>query len=197
MAGTLMAFSALVLEGLGTIGIRLDDVEKDAFIHCWRVVGHIMGIREELIPVNSQDALALGHAILNDQMVPSESGQVLTKDLIEFQARLTKGLLSEKTNVSIIRLMMGNERSDLLGVPEVEAREVQKIKKKLTRIARFMEFMAKSVVFSLLLRLINQAMLHGMIWYMNRSGEVNFYLPPSLTRAWSVQEHRTEKRVSA
>ncbi len=197
MAGTLMAFSALVLEGLETIGIRLDDVEKDAYIHCWRVVGHVMGLREELIPVNSQDALALGHAILNDQMGPSESGQVLMKALIDFQMSLTKGFLSEKANISMMRLMMGDKMSDLLGVPEIDAKEVLKLKKKMTRIARFMEFMEKSVVFSLLFRLVNQAMLHGMIWYMNRSSKINFYLPPSLTKDWGVHNDHAEKRASA
>ena len=30
--------------------------EKDAYIHCWNVVGFLMGIREELLPANYEES---------------------------------------------------------------------------------------------------------------------------------------------
>ncbi|MEM9327301.1 MAG: oxygenase MpaB family protein, partial [Bacteroidota bacterium] len=191
MVGTLMAFSALVLEGLEVVGIQLDHVEKEAYTHCWRVIGHIVGLHEELIPANNDEALALGHAVLNDQMGTSESGQVLTRALTEFLKDASAGFLTEEANDHMLRLMMGGKISDLLGVPQAGEVSIAKLKKKLQRIASVMNFFEKSIVFSLPWRICNQLLLKLMIRYMSKSRRINFYLPQSLTKDWGKRERAT------
>jgi hypothetical protein len=84
LAGTLMDFSAGVMQGLERMKIRLAPQEAEAYLHCWKVVGHIMGIRPELIPENVEDAFELAKTIAGRQMGESDSGKLLIKDLIAF-----------------------------------------------------------------------------------------------------------------
>jgi hypothetical protein len=67
MAGTLMSFAPLVIEGLETLGEKISNEDKEAYFHAWRVVGHFMGLDEDLLPNNIKDAFALGNSIFNSQ----------------------------------------------------------------------------------------------------------------------------------
>ena len=42
LAGTLMAFSWIALDGLDKLGYRLTDDERAAYLHSWLVVGHLL-----------------------------------------------------------------------------------------------------------------------------------------------------------
>lgn len=84
MAGTLMDFSVGVMKGLKRSRIRLSEAETEAYLHCWKVVGYIMGIRPELIPENIEEANDLAETIIARQLGKSASGQALIKDLIQF-----------------------------------------------------------------------------------------------------------------
>jgi hypothetical protein len=185
MAGTLMSFSALVLEGMEQLGIVLEPVEKEAYVHCWRVVGHIIGLHPDLIPKNAADALALGHAILDHQMARSEHSQALMKSLLDFQNKISKPLFTAQGNIAMMRLMMGDKISDMLAVPPVDARQVEKLRRRIRTIARITEFLDKSLVFAMVLQFAGKLGLQWMITWMTPTRMINFYLPKSLTRDWS------------
>jgi ER-bound oxygenase mpaB/B'/Rubber oxygenase, catalytic domain len=87
LAGTLMDFTVGVMKGLERFRIRLSQKEAEAYLHCWKVVGYIMGIRPELIPENVEDAYDLANTIIARQQGASESGKLLSKDLISFMQR--------------------------------------------------------------------------------------------------------------
>jgi len=87
MAGTLQSFAALIIQGLENMGFDLAKEEVDAYYHCWHVAGHFMGVVPEMNPAEYETALALGHAIINDQSDPkrtSESCDLLIHSLIEY-----------------------------------------------------------------------------------------------------------------
>src|SRR5262249_36156671 len=52
LAGTLMTFAYVVLDGLARLGIALASDDREAYVHCWQAIGRIMGVREELIPAD-------------------------------------------------------------------------------------------------------------------------------------------------
>ncbi|MEM6829347.1 MAG: oxygenase MpaB family protein [Bacteroidota bacterium] len=188
MTGTLMAFSALILEGFETLGVTLSEVEKEAYIHCWRVIGHIVGMQEELIPDNYADALDLGHTILNDQTEESEQGKVLMAALLDFTESLSKLFFSKKTNILMMRLMMGDELSDLLAVPEANDEDIRKLQNRLRLIARIAQWLDKSLVMAMVTQFFAQIMLQISINYLTKSSVINFYLPKSLTKDWGVKQ---------
>lgn len=87
MAGTLQSFAALIIQGLENMGFDLTKEEVDAYYHCWHVAGHFMGVVPEMNPAEYETALALGHAIINDQSDPertNESCDLLIHSLIEY-----------------------------------------------------------------------------------------------------------------
>jgi mpaB/rubber oxygenase-like protein len=84
MAGTLTDFSVGIMRGLKRSGIKLSTEEAEAYLHAWNVVGYIIGVRPELITTDVEDAFDLAETIFARQSGESDSGQVLTKDFIQF-----------------------------------------------------------------------------------------------------------------
>ncbi len=83
MAGTLMTFSYLVLDGLRRLGVHLSDEDQDAYLHAWRVIGQVMGIQPALIPAGVAEARALTELIHRRQIAASPEGRALTAALVE------------------------------------------------------------------------------------------------------------------
>ncbi len=114
LAGTLMDFSAGVMRGLDRIRIRLHPQEAEAYLHCWKVVGHFLGIRPELIPENVPDAFDLAETITRRQWARSEAGTELTRDLVGFlqgyiPLKFMRGLIP-----SALRYLSGDQVADML-----------------------------------------------------------------------------------
>ena len=94
LAGTLTAFSALVINGLTQVGVELSMEQKDAYMHCWNIVGHYIGLDPSLYPVSYQDGWELGIAIIKRNQLESEDGKYLVSSLIlNAQTYFFKGLL--------------------------------------------------------------------------------------------------------
>ena len=93
MAGTLMSFAALIIKGLEQLNITLTEQEENAYMHCWRIVGHVMGVDEDLIPTNYADGWDLGIAIMGNQAAESSWGQELTNSCISFLQSIIPGNL--------------------------------------------------------------------------------------------------------
>jgi hypothetical protein len=84
MAGTMMDFSTAVLRGMARAKIKLTPEDREAYLHCWKVVGHLIGVREDLMPVDVKDAFDLAETIIARQIGESDSGKVLAQDLVCF-----------------------------------------------------------------------------------------------------------------
>ena len=44
LAGTLMSFGPVIIAGLKRLNIELSDTQIEDYMHCWKVVGHLMGL---------------------------------------------------------------------------------------------------------------------------------------------------------
>ncbi len=84
LAYTLLTFGYIIPTGLHRWGCRLGLEEKEAFLHTWRFIGYIMGIRPDLLPDNWNAAQQLFEVILRRQAAPSEPGKDLTEALMRF-----------------------------------------------------------------------------------------------------------------
>src|SRR6478672_8406519 len=50
LAGTLMSFSAIVVDALRRLGVRVDDDEAEDYYYRWRAIGQMLGIDAAAIP---------------------------------------------------------------------------------------------------------------------------------------------------
>jgi uncharacterized membrane protein len=59
LAYTLLTFSYVFLRGLRQLGLGLPAAQEQAYLHAWNVVGHVLGIREDLLAHTMEDAQAM------------------------------------------------------------------------------------------------------------------------------------------
>lgn len=60
LAYTLLTFGYVFLRSMRQLGLRLSASDEEAYLHCWNVVGHVLGIRRELLV----DTMAQAEALL-------------------------------------------------------------------------------------------------------------------------------------
>lgn len=59
LAYTLLTFNYVFLRSLRQLGLGLSAADETAYLHCWNVAGHILGIRRELMAETMSEAEAL------------------------------------------------------------------------------------------------------------------------------------------
>ncbi len=84
LAFVLLTFGYLIPKGMEVWGRRMPRAEKEAFLHLWRVVGHVMGIRDDLMTDNLDEAAALYEQILEHNGGGSDQGQILASAVMDF-----------------------------------------------------------------------------------------------------------------
>ncbi len=83
MAFTLLTFDVVIRRTWKVLGAELSPEDEAAYHHCWNVVGHIMGVRDDLLVPSVEDADALFRRIRDHQQGPCHEGQMLTRALLE------------------------------------------------------------------------------------------------------------------
>ena len=116
MVYTLMTFSYVVVEGFRTMGYQMTDRQREGYIHCWNVVGYLMGIREELLPARFADAKELFEAIQQRQHGRSDAGQKLTAALLEAVEEAVPGDHHDPLVAALARKLVGDATADTLGI---------------------------------------------------------------------------------
>ncbi|MBI5825492.1 MAG: DUF2236 domain-containing protein [Chloroflexi bacterium] len=113
MAGTLMDFSAGVMRGLRRAKILLSPEDADAYLHCWKVVGHIIGVHADLLPDSVSDSFILAETIIDRQIGKSDSGKILAQDLTQFiQGFLPRWMRG--FSATAIRHLSGDKIADII-----------------------------------------------------------------------------------
>ena len=184
MAGTLMAFSALVVQGLELLNIRLTADEKEAYIHTWKVVGHIMGVDPSLIPEDFSDAEALGEAIFQQQMSPSDAGRALTEACLEFLREMMPLHMAEVPR-AMVHFLIGPEASAAVGLT-VHKNWLDKLTESLIGhvFAHKDRDRPRHERLTILSEHLQTHLQQGMINFFNHHKQVMFYIPPSLSADW-------------
>lgn len=83
LAGTLLTFSLVVVDGLRDLWAPVGDRDALAYLHIWKIIGHNMGIREELLAYfdDLDQARALHGAMMARHRAPTAEGAMLAAAL--------------------------------------------------------------------------------------------------------------------
>jgi hypothetical protein len=122
LAGTLMTFSFVVLDGLARLGIEIEEASRLSFLRTWVAAGRILGIDERLLPLDLVEAEELTRLIRVRQVAPSSKGRALTASLLEgmesYLPRLLEGFAAGMMRYFLERdVFLGDDVAGLLGVP--------------------------------------------------------------------------------
>jgi hypothetical protein len=124
LAGTLLAFSWVCLDGLRQMGFELSVDEAESYLHSWNVVGHLLGIQEALLPTQVAHAEALVRAIQRRQYAACAEGQMMTQALVAMMQYHLPGNIFDAFPAALIRLLLGEEYADVLAVERHRMAEV-------------------------------------------------------------------------
>jgi hypothetical protein len=115
LAFTLLTFSYVAVRSYGKLGVPMPEAHKNAYVHCWNVVGYLMGIREDLLPADYRESETLYEAIMEHQGGESPAGQALTAALMN----LLKTLMppgARHLPVILTRYLVGSQNAEMLGL---------------------------------------------------------------------------------
>lgn len=185
MAGTLQCFSTAILDGLERMGIGLTRREQDAYYHCWRVIGHFMGVQAALCPEDLSDAHALADRMLTRQEGACPEGQQLTHSLIKTHEHLLPGNVFDGVPVRLMRYFVGDARARMLGIPEHAP--VHTHSGVLRLISGIVDNLNDEVhVMRQTSELFGRALLHGLLFAFRGPHRQPFDLPTSLRQEWGM-----------
>lgn len=189
LAATLMTFSASMIEGLQQFHIPVSAKEADAYQHCWKIIGHTMGIDGDLLPENAEDGKYLLQKILSRQSQYSGEGVLMAKALLSFvKKQVGSGILASSPNV-LIRFLTGKEISDRIGVRRDRfwwlyywlpafLRTWFHIGESLEDKVNALETFADKA---------SQKLVHTMVGYFDTYKQRNFQIPPALNHKWKLE----------
>jgi hypothetical protein len=185
LAGTLLSFSYLNLDGLKRLGTSLTTEEEETYLHCWNAVGHIMGVDEDMMVWTMAEADELWNRMDERQFRPSDSGMALTKAIINFMEHIVPGTLFDGFPSAMIRHLVGERIADMINVPHN-----LKIKLEEAFISGPLEHMLgdidaaedKHSKATKLITKFNQHLLNGIFMTVQLGKGVQFRIPDSLAQ---------------
>ena len=118
MEGTVLSFSYVTLRCLERLGYHVSDADKEAYLHAWAVAGHILGVRDELV-VHDMDEAASYYEFRHRLSRPTEEGRELATALVGYlQGRVSRWWLPVMRPLPKILMvdLSGRDTTELLGV---------------------------------------------------------------------------------
>ena len=184
MAGTLMSFSYLILDGLEKLGHRLADDEKNAFLGAWQVIGEIMGIEPALIPATLEEARELTEAITARQIDATEDSREMVSALLEMYQKQFRWRIFSGVPAAMMRFFLPPERADQLGVPgAMFSRAALRL---LAPLSAFSDWVMRSEPNRWVFRRFSILLLQILV-DVNRGGQRSkFEIPRTLDERWRV-----------
>ena len=116
---TLLTFTEIVFEVFDRTGIVYTEDDANAYLHTWSLIGHTLGIRDDLLPLTRAETSALMPIVRRRQFGPSESGTALMAALLEQGDRLAPPGL-RGLPAATVRYYVGDATADLLQVPQAD-----------------------------------------------------------------------------
>jgi hypothetical protein len=192
LAGTLLTFSYVVANPLPRLGVHVSAEDVDAYLHLWNVIGHLLGVSDELLARDVADATALVDAIRRRQFQASPEGQHMTLALLNLLDELTPLHRFDDTIPPLIRHLIGDETADLLLVPKSDLAD------DLAPLARIANWsfvhvldpvereLPRYQLMSRMARPFGHELVRG-IFALERGGErASFDIPDHLAREWDL-----------
>ena len=181
MVYTLMTFSYVVIEGFRIMGYDMTEAQRDGYVHCWNVVGHLMGIRDELLPARFDDAAELFAVIQRRQCGTSQAGVKLTRALIGAVEDALPGEHHDPL-IAVLTRLVGDTTADALEIPRPTL--VQKLRLDAARglggvgARRHPDARGPAVPFA------SEALHHAIMVKMGGMGGAAFEVPPEFVARW-------------
>ena len=185
LAGTLLAFSWVCLDGLRQMGFQLSADEADSYLHSWNVVGALLGIQEALLPMHVAHAEELARAIQRRQYAACAEGQMMTQALVAMMQYHLPGNIFDAFPAALIRLLLGEEYTDLLAVERHRLAEVL-LGPWRHLFALKDDLMDHTSALRRLSEIFSRKLIEGLLLVGRGGQRVAFHMPTELRQTWGI-----------
>jgi len=119
MAGTNVALSAGLIEGMQRLGFRISRADEEALLHMWRYSGYLSGVDPELAISTPEEGRLIGELIRDAEGPPDADSRALLEALMcaAYHPLLEGKQWPSRVSYGISRKLIGNELADALGYP--------------------------------------------------------------------------------
>jgi hypothetical protein len=189
---TLCTFSYVVLRSLAILRVEITKDMQDAYVHSWAVAGHLIGIREDLIPLDFAETETLFTRLKANQFRATREGTVLAGSLRTFMAEVLGFPWVGRQSATFLMRTLLDERTALsLGIGHLSLLD-RLVVSLLRLVVRDAEQLQKEVGRADLRPLLQWAEEHivdgltamPLAW----QGRL-FAIPPNLRNHWAARRH--------
>jgi hypothetical protein len=117
LVGALLSFGHSMLGVLDQFGVQYDDVDAEAYLHLWSVVGHLLGVRPDLLPIDRANGDRIDELIRPRNLAATAAGQKLTEALLEVIDECGPDGILGSVPAATMRHLLGDEVADMLAIP--------------------------------------------------------------------------------
>lgn len=185
LAGTLMTFSRVVLDGLARLGAPTTVLQRESYLYAWRAIGRVMGVREELIPADLDEARTLTDTIRRRQSAKSDVGDAMTAALLAVMEDSLPRVL-HGFPPTLLRFFLEDDVKYLTMPPANWTRVLVVIMHAMTRAVDLL--VGASRVSRWLYRAFNKRLIEGFLEVERGPKRPNFAIPDHLARQWGVKD---------
>ncbi len=125
MVATNLQFSSVFAIGLMAQGYVITAPEREALMHLWRAMGHLLGVRDALLPKTFREGVEVGRIINATEAGPDDDSRALAGALMQATRELhAEGLgpwlggLRSRSELGLSRLVLGRRASRAIGLPD-------------------------------------------------------------------------------
>jgi hypothetical protein len=195
LAGTMLSFAECALEWLPKFGIAVTQSNAEDYLYTWTIVARMLGMVDELVPANVEQARSLRDIVLARQSAASAEGIEVTRALVDFLEEMTPHFLhrhphSSAIVPSMIRHLLGDETADKLGVRNHLGRRLAG-----TKGARYLELAETALErhnrLKILAEPFSKSLLKAMFAYQRGGIRPSFEMPESLQWNLRIEEGPT------
>ncbi len=195
LAGTLMSFSPVILSGLKQMNISLTDDQIEAYTHCWKVIGHLMGVNEDLLPDTFEEGWTLASRILEHQAAESMEGKALTASCLAFINHMIPGNAFDEVPEYLmwyffqdVSKASNKNLADMVGISSHESLKDAFVLKITQFLMGDLTRLEHHQIIEKISQPFNHLLLQGMLKHYNDGKKVRFFIPPSLQKDWKITE---------
>lgn len=116
LAGTLLTFSWQTIDTTRKLDARITRDDAEAYLHAWNVVGFLLGVDEDLLPTDMDEAGRLAGLIRKRQFAASLEGKEMTQALVEMMKELCPGRIFDGVPAEMIVHMVGHRTARMIGL---------------------------------------------------------------------------------
>ena len=196
LAGTLMTFAIVAIDGLAKIGIALSPAQAEAYLHAWKNVGHVLGIEPDMLPNDVEDARALMNAIRQHQHQRTDAGIALMSALTDFMDGLVMEAMMEGLLNALVWHLSGDEVAELLAVkrPDWEKVLIGPLSAVNWLSARLEH---RSAVAAKVAGLVNLKVIEALVFVERGGTRPPFRIPETLCDEWQLSPNARARTLGA